>query len=610
MKKKSVMTSLLLLFAFSFVLKADFNQDNKNFKKEMLQGNISFGTGNYDGALKHYSKAREIREASSILKKYSTFSNSKDGWDFWLSLVKKRKSMRVINPVATHKVLGIFINHTDTKFFDKKGKLVYMKSSIPDDQRKYILYEQAVTKRMIEVYSLGEWTVNFKNISLNATVTEVTNDEYKRNEFETIMRYPVMEKIKPFEVFRSALRDHIDKYDTIVLYWSGKGVAIAAGGGPQKFPLVRYQLYAPLRGWAALSIGSAHGYYPEDVWSYTVLFHEFFHCIQHLACQYSKETCIKNHEFTKAFRYKVPQWKGDGELSYYQYRFSKTLAQTGWKPLSFLTKYPMHINKKQIEKNIQAVSGITLVRLKRSYELSNKALIEKNQKNRLFLVNQSLKLNPVNPKALKMKIDLLSTEKDFRDIDKMYRTYLPLMSHDHLMYYKYALLLAQNKNYIKAILHFTTAIELAPESEYYYLNRGGAFRELKKYDKSIADFTKAISINNKNAWHFYSRAITYQTKGDYKTAIVDHNRAIMLDSKNEWFYYNRGNCNVSLKKYTLALKDFKSALEINPKNHWVLFAKGNLYYYHLHNKKQGMDEIRHAAGLGNSTAKEILKNLK
>jgi len=49
--------------------------------------------------------------------------------------------------------------------------------------------------------------------------------------------------------------------------------------------------------------------------------------------------------------------------------------------------------------------------------------------------------------------------------------------------------------YQKAILDYSSAIELQNDFEPAYYNRGGVFYLLKNYDKALSDFKKAFEIN-------------------------------------------------------------------------------------------------------------------
>lgn len=47
------------------------------------------------------------------------------------------------------------------------------------------------------------------------------------------------------------------------------------------------------------------------------------------------------HEYEPANRARIPQWTGTGELDYYRWRYSTSLAASGWANLNFRERYPM-----------------------------------------------------------------------------------------------------------------------------------------------------------------------------------------------------------------------------------------------------------------------------
>ena len=53
------------------------------------------------------------------------------------------------------------------------------------------------------------------------------------------------------------------------------------------------------------------------------------------------------------------------------------------------------------------------------------------------------------------------------------------------------------KKYQQAIGDFNKAIELKPDSENAYYNRGIAYKKKRQYDKAIADLTKTMLLKIK-----------------------------------------------------------------------------------------------------------------
>lgn len=89
---------------------------------------------------------------------------------------------------------------------------------------------------------------------------------------------------------------------------------------------------------------------------------------------------------------------------------------------------------------------------------------------------------------------------------------------------------------------------------------------MQQYDEAIADYTKAIQINPNNDYAYYNRGFIYKNNfNDYKKAIEDFTKYIQFDSKFMWVYVNRGNCYKALGQKKEAEADFAKARELGYK---------------------------------------------
>lgn len=82
-----------------------------------------------------------------------------------------------------------------------------------------------------------------------------------------------------------------------------------------------------------------------------------------------------------------------------------------------------------------------------------------------------------------------------------------------------------------AINWFSVSIDLAPDKNYAFANRGYAYYLNKDYKAAIADFDITTQQLPKYPNGFYLRALTYMTMGKRKKACQDLNKAISLGFK-------------------------------------------------------------------------------
>jgi len=126
------------------------------------------------------------------------------------------------------------------------------------------------------------------------------------------------------------------------------------------------------------------------------------------------------------------------------------------------------------------------------------------------------------------------------------------------------LLLAQTKQFIKAVDFFDRALAINPEHADCYSNRGVALKQLKQLDQALASHDKAISIRPDYADAHSNRGITLQALSRYDEALASCDKAISIKPDHADAYFNRGNALQALKRYDEALASCDKAISIKP----------------------------------------------
>ncbi|HEY6626494.1 MAG TPA: tetratricopeptide repeat protein [Ignavibacteriaceae bacterium] len=101
----------------------------------------------------------------------------------------------------------------------------------------------------------------------------------------------------------------------------------------------------------------------------------------------------------------------------------------------------------------------------------------------------------------------------------------------------------------QAISEYVKAIEVNPNYEVAYNNRGMSYYNQGEYERAISDYTKAIGLNPKYADAYNNRGIVYYEQGQNNQAISDYTMAIELNASYAKAYHNRGLL------YIVVLKD-------------------------------------------------------
>lgn len=121
-------------------------------------------------------------------------------------------------------------------------------------------------------------------------------------------------------------------------------------------------------------------------------------------------------------------------------------------------------------------------------------------------------------------------------------------------------------DYTKAMADLNKAIELnnPVEPEVPFANRGCVKWAMHDWDGAIVDYNKAIEMKPDYFDAVMNRGVAKEAKGNLKEAMTDCNKAIELKPKNAEAYYNRGNVKSKQNDLDGALKDFTEAIRLKP----------------------------------------------
>ncbi|MDE0297432.1 MAG: tetratricopeptide repeat protein [Candidatus Poribacteria bacterium] len=134
------------------------------------------------------------------------------------------------------------------------------------------------------------------------------------------------------------------------------------------------------------------------------------------------------------------------------------------------------------------------------------------------------------------------------------------------------------KQYDKAIEHYTEALRRNPQLSEVYNNRGNIHKIMNRHDRAINDYDKAIELNPVDAQAHYNRGLAYYEKGEYGRAIQDYTKSIELNPQYAAAYNNRGKAYSQKDDHDHALRDFGAAISINPKIPEPYFNRGLALY--------------------------------
>jgi tetratricopeptide (TPR) repeat protein len=134
------------------------------------------------------------------------------------------------------------------------------------------------------------------------------------------------------------------------------------------------------------------------------------------------------------------------------------------------------------------------------------------------------------------------------------------------------------KNHIsQAIVGYTHALALKPNSAEFYVNRGTAYAKEGDHDRALADYDRGVALKPDNANAYLNRGAAYVEIGDYRRGKADLDRAIILKPTSSGAYANRGSAHMLKGNYVQALTDYNHAITLQPKFALAYFLRGTLY---------------------------------
>lgn len=132
----------------------------------------------------------------------------------------------------------------------------------------------------------------------------------------------------------------------------------------------------------------------------------------------------------------------------------------------------------------------------------------------------------------------------------------------------------KQKKYILAIEQFTNQIELVPNDEVGYYNRGSAKTELNDFYGAIKDYEYAIKLNEDFSMAYNNLSWLYFIKKEYDLAIVYADKSILKDKTNYVAWDSKSEILFQMGKYNECIIACNKAIELNIKSENSYFIKG------------------------------------
>lgn len=167
---------------------------------------------------------------------------------------------------------------------------------------------------------------------------------------------------------------------------------------------------------------------------------------------------------------------------------------------------------------------------------------------------------------------------------------------------------AEEGDLLNALLCFSKAIELDPDSTGALSGRGNSFRELGRYEEALKDLDRAVSLDPSFGDALYNRGLLYDEMKMSEEAISDYTKAISLDPDDIKSLNNRGVTYGNMGRYVEAIEDFNAIISIDPDSFFAYRNRGFTYYISGEVDK-ALDDFKKSCDMGNEAACESYEKL-
>ena len=136
---------------------------------------------------------------------------------------------------------------------------------------------------------------------------------------------------------------------------------------------------------------------------------------------------------------------------------------------------------------------------------------------------------------------------------------------------------AARAQHSQALIDYTCAIEVAPDSAIAYTRRAYAQIALGDDEAAMADFEQSLALDETLIETYINRGALYARLGNFGLAIGDFTLALSLDPQAIMALNNRAVIHAIEGNFDLALADLEQAVAIDPENPTPYATLGAVY---------------------------------
>lgn len=136
---------------------------------------------------------------------------------------------------------------------------------------------------------------------------------------------------------------------------------------------------------------------------------------------------------------------------------------------------------------------------------------------------------------------------------------------------------SKKETYLESIERSTANLQLFPEDEWTYCERGNSYLFNDQPKEALADFNKAIALSEKEGFFYHCRGDLILDFGNPRKALIDLDIAVNIEPENLLFRTRRADAFLKLNKLKRALSDCNIVLEYEAQYKLALSTRIEIY---------------------------------
>ncbi len=134
---------------------------------------------------------------------------------------------------------------------------------------------------------------------------------------------------------------------------------------------------------------------------------------------------------------------------------------------------------------------------------------------------------------------------------------------------------AKQQQWESAVESYRRAVELNPNSSWFYHNLGEGLFRLGKWQEAAEVYRRAIQFNPNFSWSYYNLGKALIELQEWQEAVAVYRRAVELNPDFAWSYYELGNALLKLQQYREAVAAILNAVILEPKSPEIYHKLGD-----------------------------------